>query len=280
MKISLSKSKFVKGVAFSIFCALFTMSFFSVVPVAYAACSDAQVDRWLSDNGKARNGNSGEDLIQAYRALGDCSNAAGGKITSIVPALNRVIEVLNLFIPFLIGLAVFIIIYGIFGFISSAGDEEKRKEARDFIMWGVFGVFLMLSVWGLVAIVLNVFNLDNNAQVLLDANYKVVELKTDAASAPKTVPELVARLIIIGNYIIRFLISIAVFVIILGLFNYIREGDNEEKRAESRRFVIWGVISVFLMLSIWGLVNIVVGTFNFDSAAPSLKDIFSHLKIE
>ena len=78
-------------------------------------------------------------------------------------------------------------------------------------------------------------------------------------------------------------ISIAVFIIILGLFNYIREGDNEEKRAEGRMFIIWGIVSIFVMLSIWGLVNVLVGTFNFDNTLPRdsipiLKSAIKYMK--
>ena len=61
-------------------------------------------------------------------------------------------SILNTVVPFIIGLGVFVVTYGILGLISSAADEEKRKQAKDFIFWGVLGVFCMLSVWGFVSI--------------------------------------------------------------------------------------------------------------------------------
>ena len=72
-------------------------------------------------------------------------------------------NVLNTIVPFIVGLAVLVIIWGIFGYISKAGEEEKRTEARMFIVRGVVGVFLMLSVWGLVNILDNSFNLSKTA---------------------------------------------------------------------------------------------------------------------
>lgn len=63
--------------------------------------------------------------------------------------------IINQITPFLVGLAVFIVIWGVFKFISSAGDDEKRGEAQKFVLWGVVGIFIMVSVWGLVNILLN-----------------------------------------------------------------------------------------------------------------------------
>jgi len=71
-------------------------------------------------------------------------------------ALNAII---NTIIPFIVGLAVFIIIWGVFTYIAGAGDEEKRATAKSFIIWGVVGVFIMLSIWGLVNILVNSINL-------------------------------------------------------------------------------------------------------------------------
>lgn len=68
--------------------------------------------------------------------------------------------ILNTAVPFIIGLAVFVIIWGIFNYIAHAAEEEKRAEARQFIVWGIIGVFVMVSIWGFVNILLGTFSLD------------------------------------------------------------------------------------------------------------------------
>ncbi len=78
----------------------------------------------------------------------------------IYGVINQVNGIINVIIPFLVGLAVLIIIWGVFNYISGAGDEEKRAQAKQYIIWGVIGVFIMLSVWGLVSILTNSFSLD------------------------------------------------------------------------------------------------------------------------
>jgi hypothetical protein len=86
-----------------------------------------------------------------------------GNLTTISSFINRLQSLINIIIPFLIGIAVLVIIYGILGYVMSAGNEEKRGEAKQFIIWGFIGVFIMLSVWGLINILINSFGTDTGA---------------------------------------------------------------------------------------------------------------------
>jgi uncharacterized membrane protein YidH (DUF202 family) len=83
-----------------------------------------------------------------------------GGLGGFIIQVNRVV---NYIVPFLVGLAVLVVIYGVFSFISNAADEEARANAKHFIIWGVIGIFIMLSVWGLVTILENTltFQKDN-----------------------------------------------------------------------------------------------------------------------
>jgi len=68
---------------------------------------------------------------------------------------NKISDVANAVIPFLIGLAIVFVIFGIFKYISSAGDTEKVAAGRTAIIWGVVAIFLMLAFWGLVIAIHN-----------------------------------------------------------------------------------------------------------------------------
>lgn len=87
------------------------------------------------------------------------TSGANTSSDNLVDLLNQINAVINAIIPFLVGIAVLVIIWGVFQYISGAGDEEKRGEARKFIMYGVIGVFLMLSIWGFVNVLANSFDL-------------------------------------------------------------------------------------------------------------------------
>ena len=96
------------------------------------------------------------------------SGAAGGGNLNTIPGLvARVNAVLNTIVPFLIGIAVFIVIWGVFNYVATASDEEKRVEARQYIIWGVILIFCMLSVWGFVNILVNSFSLSKRAPTSL-----------------------------------------------------------------------------------------------------------------
>ena len=95
--------------------------------------------------------------VSAYALpLAAFAQAEVGNLTDLFITINGII---NTIIPFLVGIAVFIIIWGVFTYIAGAGDEEKRAQAKSFILSGVFGVFIMLSIWGLVNILANSINL-------------------------------------------------------------------------------------------------------------------------
>jgi len=81
--------------------------------------------------------------------------------TNITSLLTRLSSIINIIIPFIVGLAVLVIIWGVFNFIIGAGDEEKRAQAKSYIIWGVIGVFIMLSIWGLVNVLVNSFQFDS-----------------------------------------------------------------------------------------------------------------------
>ena len=66
-------------------------------------------------------------------------------------------------IPLLIGLAVVVFIYGVLLLMISDGGE-KKEEGKQYMLWGIIGIFVMVSVWGLVAIIGGAFNLDNTPQ--------------------------------------------------------------------------------------------------------------------
>lgn len=75
--------------------------------------------------------------------------------------LGQIKGILDTLIPFIVGLTVFVILWGIFNYVVHGAEEEKRTEGRQFILYGIIGLFLMLSVWGLVNVLVNTFSLDN-----------------------------------------------------------------------------------------------------------------------
>lgn len=71
---------------------------------------------------------------------------------------------------------------------------------------------------------------------------------------------------LINRYIIPLIIGLAVVYFLWGVLQYVTAGGDEEKKTLARSTMIYGVIAIFVMVSVWGLVNVLGGTFNFSGA--------------
>lgn len=69
--------------------------------------------------------------------------------------------ILNPIIILLFALAFLYFIYGVIRFLSSdAGDKGSgRIEARNAILWGLVGMFIMFSVYGIIRLLLESFGI-------------------------------------------------------------------------------------------------------------------------
>ncbi|TSC61098.1 MAG: Uncharacterized protein G01um101448_871 [Parcubacteria group bacterium Gr01-1014_48] len=74
---------------------------------------------------------------------------------TLASLITKVTEAINLLIPLAIGLALVIFLFGVIKYITAGGDEEGRKSGRQFMLWGIIGLFVMVAVWGLVAVIAN-----------------------------------------------------------------------------------------------------------------------------
>ena len=88
--------------------------------------------------------------------------ALAAKVTDFKGLVNNVFigGILQPLVPLLIGLGVVVFIYGVLILMFSEGGE-KKEEGKQYMLWGIIGIFVMVSVWGLVSILSGSFNLDN-----------------------------------------------------------------------------------------------------------------------
>ncbi|MBI2100131.1 MAG: hypothetical protein HYT48_02205 [Candidatus Vogelbacteria bacterium] len=51
-------------------------------------------------------------------------------------------------------------------YIRAAGDDKQREEAKNIIIYGLLGMFVIVSVWGLVNMLVATFGLTNTVPPL------------------------------------------------------------------------------------------------------------------
>lgn len=71
-------------------------------------------------------------------------------------------DLINLATPIVVALALLFFFWGLANYILSAGDDKKKDEGKRIMIWGVLALFVMVSVWGIINVVRDTFNLDDN----------------------------------------------------------------------------------------------------------------------
>ncbi len=88
-----------------------------------------------------------------------CKNAANS-LTSLGGIVNYISCFLVKFIiPLLMSLAVAGFIWGIIKYFINPDNEEQKKKGKDFMVWGLIALFVIVSMWGIVAIFSNTLGL-------------------------------------------------------------------------------------------------------------------------
>ena len=68
------------------------------------------------------------------------------------------------------------------------------------------------------------------------------------------------------NPAIFILITLSVLYFLYGVSNYIRSDLSDSDKAEAKQVMLWGVVGLFAIVAMWGLVKIVQGTFDLDDS--------------
>ncbi len=95
-----------------------------------------------------------------------CVLAAPGD--EFVAFMNVFQSFLNDLIPIIMGIAVVTFLYGVVKFIKSAEQPEEREEGKKIIAYGILAIFVMVSMWGFVNIIVGTVIPNSNDRLLDD----------------------------------------------------------------------------------------------------------------
>ncbi len=196
-----------------------------------------------------------------------CPQGIGGVMCSIQKLLNSAI-------PLMLTLGVVFFVWNVVQYVISDSEEAKTK-GRDHMVYGIIGFAVILGLWGLVNLVVRTFNIGGQ-NVAIPA---LVPTSTAALSAnacnlgsnPKF-QDLVAYITCnIQNFIIPLIFAIAILFFVWNVVQYVIS-DSEEAKTKGRDHMIWGVIALAVMITVWQLVGILGGTFGLKTnVLPSIK---------
>lgn len=76
---------------------------------------------------------------------------------------------------------------------------------------------------------------------------------------------------VVNGIIIPLIFSLATLFFLWNVFIFIREADNKNKKEEARQRMLWGMLALFIMVSLWGIISIFSELFGTDKAVPMLQ---------
>jgi len=81
--------------------------------------------------------------------------------------LSKVVaEIINPIILLLGALAFIVFLWGVFEFVAHAGDETKRKEGKQAILWGIIGLVIIFGAYGIINLALGTFGIPTISKTL------------------------------------------------------------------------------------------------------------------
>ena len=73
---------------------------------------------------------------------------------------------------------------------------------------------------------------------------------------------------LLNTVVVPVIFALAFAAFVWGVVKYLFiHGNDEAKRAEGRLFVLWGVIGMAVLFSVWGFVNLLLSTLGFAPGA-------------
>jgi len=94
-------------------------------------------------------------------AAGTVSNPVGGSAPTFNTLLTNIENQIVIPLIYLMGaLAVLFFLWGVLVFIKNGANAEKRAEGFQHMMWGIIGIFIMISARGIIYIILATLGLN------------------------------------------------------------------------------------------------------------------------
>jgi len=175
-------------------------------------------------------------------------------------ALNTIHRILNAVVPVLVSLGVVYFTWGVVQYVIGGGEEAK-KRGRDRIIYGIIGLAVITGVWGLVNMLIKTFGVGGAS----------APASAGSASACHASFATFAALVgyvtcLLARGVIPFLFALALVVFIWGVIQFFfLNADEEAKRSQGKQFIIWGIIALAVMVSVWGLVRTLGSTFGINT---------------
>lgn len=106
------------------------------------------------------NGSSSRTIDSGTTATGLVCPTSLNTLTDFINSLTCLAS--KSLVPLVFAIALLVFVYGVVKYVIAAKDSHDREEGRMFMIYGIIALFVMVSVWGLVAVLANTFNIGSS----------------------------------------------------------------------------------------------------------------------
>lgn len=85
-----------------------------------------------------------------------------------------------------------------------------------------------------------------------------------APALAQSIGDIITRIGAILNALVPLLITAAIVVFFWGLVTYIFNQSNEDKKSQGRSVMYMGLIALFVMVSVWGIIKVLGNTLGIE----------------
>jgi hypothetical protein len=104
--------------------------------------------------------------------------AAEGSLSALVPKIG---EIVNQLIPILSSVVVLVFFYGLIKYVLSAGDDDASKKAKGYMIRGILGMFVLVTIWGIIGFMQETIGNTEGPTVV---NLKMPDITTGIVTTP------------------------------------------------------------------------------------------------
>lgn len=198
------------------------------------------------------------------------TNDSCSDLQDIGNIICKIHNILGLIVPLLLSLGLVYFIWGVLQYVIKDGDEAKKK-GKDRMIYGIIGLAAIVGIWGIVNIITTTFGV-GGAKAPTLSPLTGTSSTCDLSGKPKLQNLLCYVTRIINDSVIPLIFALAMVMFIWGVVQYVINSDEEAKKAKGKQFMLWGIIALTVMVSVWGLVGILSSTFGIEKTVlPQVK---------
>lgn len=76
---------------------------------------------------------------------------------------SEILAIATVAVPVLTGLALAFFLWGLVVFLAKTSNDQARTEGKRHMVWGVIGLAILVSTWGIVRVAIALFGLEGGA---------------------------------------------------------------------------------------------------------------------